>query len=96
MSKKQHFLKYFELHKQIQENEELIHKGGIEIAEFTDEYYQLATTMMKCAFTEEQVEYIEWWLWEDVKKVVWLKDKTEVSVETPEELWDFITSKHVK
>ena len=95
--KKHYFLEFFKHHKTIQENEALIHKAGLEIANFTDDYYQLSTAMMKCAFTEEQVEYIEWWLYENVEKCVWLdKGKKRVSVETPEQLWTFITSKNVK
>jgi len=34
-------------------------------------------------------DYINWWLYEDVDKVVYIEDK-EIKVETPEELYDFL------
>ncbi len=38
----------------------------------------------------EDIDLIPWWLYENVDKVIWLADKTEVSVRTPEELYDYI------
>lgn len=39
-------------------------------------------------------DFISWWLWEDVEKVVWVGDEDkqrEISVRTVEELYDFLT-----
>lgn len=38
-------------------------------------------------------DLLYWWLWEDVDKVIYVNDK-EVSVRTPEELYDYIVSCH--
>ena len=33
---------------------------------------------------------IKWWLFEDVEKKVWLKDGTEINVESIDQLYDFL------
>lgn len=35
-------------------------------------------------------ELIEWWLFEDVQKKVWLNDGTEVDLKTAEQLYEFL------
>ena len=40
----------------------------------------------------EDIDLIPWWLYEDVEKVIWIEDKTKVSVKTPEELYNYIVS----
>lgn len=36
-------------------------------------------------------EYIEWWLFEDVEKKVWLEDGTEINVGSIDQLYDFLS-----
>lgn len=35
-------------------------------------------------------DYIEWWLFEEVDKKVWLEDGTEIDVSTPQKLYKFL------
>lgn len=35
-------------------------------------------------------DYIEWWLFEEVDKKVWLRDGTEIDVSTPQKLYKFL------
>ena len=35
-------------------------------------------------------DYIEWWLFEQVDKKVWLKDGTEIDLSTPKKLYKFL------
>ena len=37
--------------------------------------------------------WIEWWLWEDVEKVVYYPNGTQTKVETLEELYEFLVAK---
>jgi hypothetical protein len=39
-------------------------------------------------------DFIGWWLYEDVEKKVWLKDGTEISLLTVEDLYDFLCTNY--
>ncbi len=47
------------------------------------------TDMIAEAMELKDRELISWWLYEDVKKVIYV-DGEEISVKTPEELYDYI------
>ena len=38
----------------------------------------------------QDTELLDWWLYEDVNKMIWFDDGTQVEVETPEQLYDYI------
>jgi hypothetical protein len=68
---------------------------------FADKIYQLFDSFIEaCGFTEEGIDLFYWWMYEDVEKVIYESpepdlfnkspEKTEVSVKTLDELWDYI------
>lgn len=76
------------------------------IEEFTDSWFILKETsyehdlllLLKKIFNDED-DYISWWLFEDVDKVVWINDddnniKKEINLDTPEQLYDFLVSNY--
>lgn len=38
----------------------------------------------------DKSDYIEWWLFEEVDKKVWLEDGTEIDLSTPKDLYKFL------
>ena len=42
-------------------------------------------------------DFISWWLWEDVKKVVWIGEKEqEISVRTVDELYNILVGQYTE
>ena len=39
---------------------------------------------------EDDCNYINWWLFEDIDKKVWLEDGTEIDLSTPQKLYKFL------
>ena len=52
--------------------------------------YEVLGELLKAAMQDEG-EYISWWLYEDVKKVVWVYKK-KIDVSTTKKLYDFLLS----
>ena len=54
-----------------------------------NKYYNALMNILADIFKDEN-EWISWWLYEAVEKVVWLKDGTEIRLDTPGQLYDFL------
>jgi len=52
--------------------------------------YRSSLLEVLAAVFQDDGEYISWWLYEDVEKVVWFEDKTEIPLKTAEQLYDFL------
>lgn len=52
--------------------------------------YMLIKLLTECMNIADK-DLISWWLYEDVNKVIWLKDGTEFNVESVEDLYRYIT-----
>ena len=50
------------------------------------------TSLLKVlnAIFHDSFDSVEWWLWEDVEKTIWLADGSPVDVSTPEKLYDYL------
>lgn len=46
--------------------------------------------MLGLIFTEEEIEWIDWWLYEDVEKIVTYSDGQERDITKIEELYNFL------
>ena len=55
--------------------------------------YEVLGDLLKTVMQDES-DYIGWWLYEDVKKVVWV-DKKKIDVSTTRKLYDFLV-KNIK
>jgi len=54
-----------------------------------NKYYSALMNLLADIFQDDG-DYITWWLYEDVEKVVWLEEKTEIPLKTAEQLYDFL------
>ena len=54
------------------------------------EYYYEALMLLLKESMNDEGDYIGWWLYEDVEKVIYLEDGTERRLDTIEELYDFL------
>lgn len=90
--RKGNFLTYIRLVQEAMEREAALSKHNLCLGDFLDDYYGMASAIMMLAFTKEQKDTIEWWLYEDVEKVIWHTKprKTTYRLETPEKLWDYL------
>jgi len=52
--------------------------------------YRSSLLEVLAAVFQDTGELISWWLYEDVEKVIWLADKTEIRLKTAEQLYDFL------
>ena len=50
--------------------------------------YEVLGELLKAAMQDES-DYIGWWLYDDVKKVVWVDEK-KIDVSTTKKLYDFL------
>ena len=101
MINKQTFCEIIELMKEqdaidnkLSEDLELIGDGHY-LLNSNNKRYEALDLLLKKAMKDED-NYISWYLYEDVKKVIWLKDGTEVDVLTPELLYDFLIENYEK
>ena len=63
---------------------------GIDIL---DEFVKILEKLMN----DEKTQWISWWLWEDVNKVIYLKKENyNYDVTTPEDLYYYLTKKYDK
>lgn len=51
-------------------------------------YLKSLLDILKYEFKDKE-DYIDWWLWEDVEKIIYVDDKT-IDVTAPEDLYDFL------
>lgn len=92
---KEHFVYYMAC---IKNQSDKIHKFSKAIEDLSDGYVlfdsnnlylEALLDLLKITFNDQD-DYIGWWLYEDVEKKVWLADGTEINLETPEALYDFL------
>ena len=56
----------------------------------TDNKYYYALMNILVDIFKDDGEWISWWLYEEVEKVVWLKDGSKIRIDTPGQLYDFL------
>lgn len=70
-------------------------------SDWYDLVYKMLKTFLNTYFTKLGIETIEWWLWEDVDKVIYEtvepdlfngEKEIEINVEKLEDLWDYLNS----
>lgn len=52
--------------------------------------YKALKNSLKVSFTPEQIELIDWWLYEDVDKIIWDNDGNEYKIITEVDLYNYI------
>ena len=60
-------------------------------SDWVDSVGYMLDIFLKSHFTEEGCDLINWWLFENVDKVVYCDNNTTISVKTLDELWDFMS-----
>jgi hypothetical protein len=86
MSNKQQFaIKALERIKAIQDNYRKLRKLGVDLMEYEDGVGLLeeAVALLLCEdekYFDNALNTVQWWLYEDVEKVITLKDQTKVDV----------------
>lgn len=60
--------------------------------DWCDAVYGIFDSFIHSHFNDCGCDLIEWWLWEDVDKIITLQDGTEVNVESLDALWEYIVS----
>ena len=55
-----------------------------------NKYHRALMDLLAVITGDAETEYISWWLYESGDKKVWLEDGTEIPLETPEQLYDFL------
>jgi len=53
-----------------------------------NKYYTALMDVLAAVFGDE--DYISWWLYEAPDRKVWLQDGTEISLDKPEQLYEFL------
>jgi hypothetical protein len=61
----------------------------IDLVEFSDQWEQIITILLKELFTEEGYDWICWWTHEDGRKA-WEKDGTDIPMDTAEDLYNYL------
>lgn len=89
--RKAQFLKYISTVKALHEREKALYELGFDAINFSNDYYVAMRALLGMAFTEAQIEIIEWWLYEDVDKVItWPSEGRSVRLDTAEQLLDYL------
>jgi phage anti-repressor protein len=61
----------------------------IDLIEFSDQWEQIITILLKELFTEEGYDWISWWAYEDGREA-WEKDGTPIPMDTAEDLYNYL------
>lgn len=83
-----------ELHKHFSNYIDKLSDLHIEIIDtpIWNDFYELFDKMITSSFNEVQADYIFWWLYEDVDKIIYMDDKEEVDVTELEDLYKYLES----
>lgn len=83
-----------ELHKHFSNYIDKLSDLHIEIIDtpIWNDFYELFDKMITSSFNEVQADYIFWWLYEDVDKIIYMEDKEEVDVTELEDLYKYLES----
>lgn len=92
LRRKELFLRFIDLKQKAHEKERSLCTLGLDPYAFNEEYCGAIVALLYLAFTAAQVETIEWWLYEDVEKVIYEKKPSTARyvVKTAEQLWDYL------
>lgn len=52
-------------------------------------YLSSLIELLKTIFNDKE-DWIGWWLWDEAEKIIWLPSGEEISLDTPEKLYDFL------
>ena len=61
----------------------------IDLIEFSDQWEQIITTLLKELFTKEGYEWISWWAYEDGRKA-WDDSGVIIPMDTAEDLYNYL------
>ena len=64
---------------------------GISVEPYDKLVNDLSSFINELIFPPDIIELIEWWLYDNVKKAIYF-DKEEYSVETPDQLYDYLVT----
>ena len=80
----------YSLKEQSDKHKEL-YKFGIDLINYESNYEKCFSVLKKIVFNEKQLDLIDWWLYEDVEKVLFNKDETVFkNLSTASDLYDYI------
>jgi len=102
VTKKELFVQFILLsQKTMLKNSELNKKFKIDLFDFTEDYDYCIDILLKLFFSEEDKDWIDWWLYERVGhsgeiNKAYYKNGKEIILYTPEDLWDFLNENNKK
>ena len=82
----------------IKKQSEKVHKFSSAIEEMSDGFivfdndnlYLSSLIEVLREVMNDKDDFISWWLYEDVEKVIWLDDGTRIELNTAEDLYDYL------
>ena len=95
MISREKFKRQLELAQSLDQITELLHDNGIEILEskLFNIPSELFSNFLYCVCTDDGADWVEWWLYEDVEKVVYEGDK-EIRLDTIDDLYNYLKTNH--
>lgn len=92
LGRKSLFLRFIDLKNKAHDKERALCALGLDPYSFNEEYCGAITSLLYLVFTPAQVETIEWWLYEDVEKIIHEIEPNQIDhiMETPEQLWEYL------
>lgn len=98
MISKELFIKYIEQYQRFNTAFERIeealmgkkYSSNLYESDWVDSVGCMLDVFLESHLTKEGWDLLNWWLFEDVDKLIYNKDNTTTSVKTLDELWDFL------
>jgi phage anti-repressor protein len=96
MTKKKLFIQFIESYQESSKiSSELYSKYKIDLFDYEDRYHVCISNLMSMFFSEEDKDWIDWWLYERISHSGKInkanyKNGDEIILDTPEDLWNFI------
>lgn len=92
------FKKYIAGLRKLETIEIALGKLGVDIMSLTDIYLDVYTPVLNMAFNAEQLEQIDWWLYDSPKgingnpekAVLWDSDGEEIDIRTEEKFYEYL------
>jgi hypothetical protein len=92
---KEKLIEILNLLKEMNKKGNQVYKLGIDIIDFLDGYYVIINNFFNCIFVTEGYEFIDWWLYENVKKIIYEKNGVEINLEKVEDFSEYIIENYL-
>lgn len=66
------------------------YKLGLSVYPISESLYTVVSLLFKAYYSEIGEDYISWWLYEDVEKIIYLEDGREIDLTKVKDLWLYV------